>query len=174
MSVQLSSAELRRAFDASFAVPPAAEGEHLADFLIVRAAANRLALRLAEVSLVEAVRKIVPLPAGRRGLLGLAGVRGRPLPVFSLASLLGEAEDSAARWLCVHEGHEPIAFGVDAIEQFVRVGPSDLAALVGSGEHASYTTGMLRVNAQSYTVVSLTALAAHIEEGAAGAARKER
>ena len=174
MSAQLSTEELRQAFDASFAAPPAAEGEQLADFLIVRAAASRLAVRLSEVSLVEAVRKIVPLPAARRGLLGLAGVRGRPLPVFSLASLLGEAEESAPRWLCVHESSEPIALGVDAIEQFLRVRPSDLAALAGTGERGRHTTGMLRAGAQSYAVVSLSALAAHIDEGGAGAARKER
>lgn len=101
---------LRDAFDAAFARPPATPTEGQERLLLVVAGGQRYALRLAELGGLQPLRRLVPLPGGRRELLGLAGVRGRLVAVFDLARLLGAAAEPsppvAPRWLLLCGGAE--------------------------------------------------------------------
>ena len=90
---------LRRAFDRSFAALPA-EAPPFEDLLTVRAAGDTFALRLRDVAELIAGLLVAPLPSATPHLLGLAGLRGGVVPVFSLASLLGAAGPAGApRWV---------------------------------------------------------------------------
>lgn len=90
--ILLRIAEVRRAFDASFAAPEASydEDEHR-NVLAVRAGDGSFAVRLEALAGVEACRKIVHLPGALPGMLGVAGIRGRLLAVYHLGALLGQA-----------------------------------------------------------------------------------
>lgn len=114
MSDLISKAQaLREAFDHSFSLPPPAAPEAPENLLAVRIGSDRYALRTRELAGLQLLRRVTPLPGARRGLLGLTGVRGRLVPVFSLAQLLGQAQTEAPRWLVICGAEEPmgLAFG---------------------------------------------------------------
>jgi chemotaxis signal transduction protein len=135
---------LRRAFDQTFATPapgPAADAE---EFLAIRVATRPFALRAAELTRIEARRKVVALPAGVPDLLGLAGVQGKLVPIYSLAALLGFGPDSPspprergkgerAGWIAVCGRDELLGLAFDTLEGYLRVSPPDLLSVGEAG-----------------------------------------
>lgn len=87
--IELRVQRLREEFDGAFAAPRPPRRATRLRVLMVRVGATRLALRLQDVGGLHKDRPLVAVPGGAPGLLGLAGVRGRLVAVFSLASLLG-------------------------------------------------------------------------------------
>jgi chemotaxis signal transduction protein len=87
--VESKAAELRQAFDLSFALPPPPASQEVEDLLTIRVAGDPYAIRLGDIAGMVAGRKVVPVPAVTLDLLGLAGIRGGVVPVFGLASILG-------------------------------------------------------------------------------------
>lgn len=111
---------LRRAFDESFARPahePRAPGERL---LLVRAGDQELALPIAQLSAVERGRGVVALPGAPAHLAGIAGVRGKLVPVYALASLVG-ARPGAGGYLAVCAVEPPLALAFDELAGLVEV-----------------------------------------------------
>lgn len=125
--------ELAAIFDRSFAEPVTLERARGALALAIVANGAAYLLPLAEVSLVARAPKIVPLPNGRTNQLGIAGLRGNLVTVFSLAGLLGESTPTKAEWLAVVRG---VALAFDAIDGQVELtGPKpnllDVDGLLG-------------------------------------------
>ena len=86
--------------------------------LVVRAAGRTLALDSAEVSEVVRAGRLTPVPLAPPALDGLASLRGRVVPVVSMARLLGEADAdrAGARRLVVLRRADPIALAVDEVD----------------------------------------------------------
>jgi purine-binding chemotaxis protein CheW len=125
------AAELRRAFDESFAAPPRAQAEELEDVLALRIRGDAYGLRVREIAGVARADRIQPLPSRVPELLGVAGLRGSLVPVYSLAGLLGYADghDPLAvrrrenpRWLALVGGRDPLALALSEFEGYVRLG----------------------------------------------------
>src|ERR1039458_7695948 len=95
--VESKAAALRQAFDQSFALPPPPASQEVEDLLAIRVAGNPYAIRLRDIAGIVAGRKVVPVPAVRLDLLGLAGIRGGVVPVFGLASILGYGQVPGSR-----------------------------------------------------------------------------
>ncbi|WP_438010991.1 chemotaxis protein CheW [Sorangium sp. So ce321] len=160
-------AELRRAFDASFAAPAEARPEEPARGLAIRAGDRRLVARVDELAAVEPCRRIVPLAGGPPGLLGLAGLRGRLVAVYDLAALVGGRPRAgvagpAPRWLLVCAEHPEIALAIDELEGHARFSCADVRPDDGvdAGEHVREAVdvdgaprGLLRVPAVAATVL---------------------
>ena len=127
-------AELRRAFDQSFAEAPPLDVAALEDLLDVRFGPTAYALRVTEISGLFAGVKITPLPTAVPELLGIAGIRGSILPVYDLRVLLGYAVDARPRWLAVAAG-APVGLAFDRFEGHVRV-RRDALMPQGPGETA--------------------------------------
>lgn len=114
---------LRRAFDAAFASPAEGKSVETDDFLALRVAGQAVAVRLAQVRGLLPGGKITPLPSHLEEVLGLAGIRGRCVPVYSAAALLGHARPSgAALWfvLCT-AGKAELALAFDGFEGYLQV-----------------------------------------------------
>ena len=97
--LQLESrvAELRRLFDESFAAPPQRHDAALEQMLAITLQGERYAIRVSEISgLALPKGKVLPVPSSVPELLGLTGVRGTVVPVFSLALLLGLGQSASA------------------------------------------------------------------------------
>jgi len=123
-------AALRQAFDESFAQPPAAHAAAFEDFLGIRVAGNPYALRLLEAAQVAAHGQVLELPSEQPEFLGLAGLKGELLPIYSLAALLGHGRETGeGRWLavCGTEGRIGLAFA--NLEGFLRVPRSEVFGL---------------------------------------------
>jgi len=115
------AAELRAAFDRSFAAPPREEGAARQDLLAIRIGAEAYAVKLGQVRGLFADRKFTRVPGGNAALLGVAGFRGTLVPVYSLGILLGHAAPRVPRWLVV-AAVAPIALAFDAFDGHVRAG----------------------------------------------------
>jgi chemotaxis signal transduction protein len=113
------AAELRDAFDRSFAGAPA-ESPPCDDFLDVRLGPVRHALRVSEMAGLLADVRIAPLPSPIGELLGIAGLRGAILPVYDLRALLGYSTEAPPRWVAIAAA-APVAFAFDAFERHLRV-----------------------------------------------------
>jgi purine-binding chemotaxis protein CheW len=141
-------ADLRRAFDETFAAAPERRGEQTEDLLAFTIARDSYALRIDQLTGLLSTRKIVPLPSRTPGLIGLAGVRGSVVPVYSLARILGyEVSDPSTRWLALSGHPESVALAFDELEGFLRVERSRVGE-VPRGSHAasrSYIRGAVRV-----------------------------
>jgi purine-binding chemotaxis protein CheW len=126
-SLQAQAASLRQDFDLSFAAAPSGEAAALEDLLAVRVGGDPYAIRLREIAGIVSDRPIVPLPTGRSDVLGLAGIRGGLIPVFSLSSLLGYAPDAnATRWMVLCRTADPIALAFGEFEGHLRIAAADI------------------------------------------------
>lgn len=77
---------------------------------------DRFAARAADVSEVVRRPRVVRVPRGPRSLLGLTSFRGAPVPVVSLARLLGQDDaDGADRRLLVLNGQAPVGLMIDQV-----------------------------------------------------------
>ena len=70
------AAQLRAAFDCTFALPPSLASPEFEDLLTIRVVGDPYAIRLGDIAEVVTDRSIVPVPAVTPDLLGLAGIRG--------------------------------------------------------------------------------------------------
>lgn len=119
--------ELRRAFDASFALAPDAAAADHVDLLAIRLGGAPFALALAELASLHADQAITRLPSRAGALLGLTGIRGAIVPVFDLAQLLGAGTSSAPRWLAVAaQGRIGLAF--ERLDAYLRAPRAAIAA----------------------------------------------
>ena len=124
-----SAADLRQAFDASFADPhPAAPGAQLG-LLLVTVADTPYAIALDQVSAIHVDLRIGLVPSSERTLVGLATVRNVIVPVHDLAVALGMRPQAAdARWVVVTAAEPARAWAFDRLEAQVRI---DAAARSG-------------------------------------------
>jgi purine-binding chemotaxis protein CheW len=111
-------AELREAFDRTFAQEPVVQTTAADRFLAVRIDADRYALRLTDVAGLFADKAITWLPTPAPALLGLAAFRGTVMPVYDLGALLGYARASAPRWILL-AAVVPVAVAVEGFEGYL-------------------------------------------------------
>jgi chemotaxis signal transduction protein len=117
------AAELRKIFDQARAAPffSGAE-EKTEELLAIRVSRDAYAIRVSEIAGLITDRRIVAFPSPVPELLGVAGIRGALVPVYSLAMLLGyNAETERTRWLALCEIEEPVALGFSDFEAYLRV-----------------------------------------------------
>jgi chemotaxis signal transduction protein len=116
-------AELRNAFDQAYALPPAFQGpEQVENLIAIRVVRDPYALRISEIYGLSNNRKAVPFPSPIPELLGVAGIRGRLVPVYSLAALLGYSQDAGeARWIALCGSEEPAGLAFSDFEGYIRV-----------------------------------------------------
>jgi chemotaxis signal transduction protein len=112
--------ELREAFDRSFGEAPSTTGVELEDLLALRLGSEPHAFALRDCAGLFRDKPVTPLPRSLPGLLGIAGFRGTIVPVYDLASALGQPEAVGGRWLLLVRGAS-LALAFDAFDGFVRV-----------------------------------------------------
>src|SRR5437764_764516 len=97
------AAELRATFDQTFGLPFLSQGaDRREDLLAIRLAGNAYAIKVREISGLANNRKIIALPSAIPELLGIAGIRGELVPVYSLAALMEVNRGSEGdRWLAL-------------------------------------------------------------------------
>lgn len=133
---ETTARSLREAFDRSFAQPQQQEQRDTEDLLLLRAGGETYAVKAHEIVGIAAGKKIVPVPSSASAFLGMAGIKGSLVPVWSLAVLLGSAQGSKdPRWLLLGSGEMPWALAFDGIEGYAAVERSDIhpASADGAG-----------------------------------------
>ena len=167
-ALRTDAAEMRRAFDQTFAAPEPPPAGASDDFLAVRVGGHPLALRVLELARVETRRKVVALPGSDPWLLGLVTALGKVVPVYSLELVLGLPATPAAKpWLAVCGREAQFGLAFDALEGYFRVPRADV---LGATDPQAYARQAVRAAGTLWPVVALPAVAAAIRERAAGGA----
>lgn len=160
LTVSARAAELARAFDRSFTEPVRPVSDDFDDFLAIRAGGAVYAIRVRDVAGLTVDRKIVPLPTSEPALLGIAGLRGGVVPVYSLATLLGGAPIAEApRWLLLVGAGAPLGFAFDQFDGYVRVPHAEVSS---GGEAAMHES--VRIADVWRGIADIAALAETIKE----------
>lgn len=162
---------LRRTFDAAFAAPVVASERTIA-LLSIRVGQEPLALRVADVSSIRLAGEIVPLPGAPAEILGLAGIRGRVLPVYDLGALLGRGAGTGARWLAI-TGAPSVALAFAAFEGQLLAPEASVVPAAGSDR---MVRAVATISGAARAVIDLDAVHAEIvrRAGAARAPGQER
>ena len=133
VAVMSAAAGLRDAFDRCFAAAPSTEEEKSDNFLGIRIGGDPHAVALADIAGLFADRKTVALPGRAAELLGIAGLRGEIVPVYSLRAFLGyPPAEEPARWLLLASGVQAVSFAFDRFDGFARVPHSQLSSVPGT------------------------------------------
>jgi len=154
--------EMRRAFDESFAVPSVAGAIDVENVVIIEVGALKLACRIGQVKRFDADRKVVPLAGTEPALVGIAGIRGRLVPVFNLARLLGVASGGASRWLALCGAEDTVALAFDRLVGFVRARRDDVCALEARVGAPSHVKELLRVGTESHHILDVDSVLAQL------------
>jgi chemotaxis signal transduction protein len=147
------AAELRAAFDQSFAVAPASGAVTTVDLLAVRIAGRSYAMRLSEIAAVVAGRRVVAVPALARGLVGIAGIRGHVIAVYELRGLLGLGAGGGSRYLVRLAAEPSVAVVVDELEGHLRVAAD--AIVPASAATGGHLRGAVTGSAEPRALVDL-------------------
>lgn len=120
------AAELRRAFDRSFAGAPRTDQAQLEDLLAIRVATDPYAFRLGEIAGLFSGKTVTRLLNIIPEFLGIAGFRGALVPVYDLRALLGYATGDTPRWLVIVAA-TPVALAFDGFDGHLRLSPEAIA-----------------------------------------------
>ena len=121
------AAQLREAFDRSFADLPSHAAAAAERFLAIRIGGHPHAVRMAEISGLFADKKITPLPGPVAELIGLVTIRGTLLPVYDLGLLLDCPRATMPRWLLTAAAG-PVGLAFDQFDGYLAA-QSEPAAL---------------------------------------------
>lgn len=158
--VLAQAAALRHAFDRARAIPISSEAvEQIENLLAIRLSGDAFAIRLSEISGLATDQKIVAFPSPIPELLGIAGIRGRLVPVYSLAALLGySANADHGRWLALCGAEEPVGFAINDFEGYLRVPVGDIYVAEKRDVLSTHVSHLVRTSDTVRAVISIPLL----------------
>lgn len=165
-------ADLRQAFDRSFAEAPRHQVTALQDLLDIRLGATPCALRVAEIAALFGDIKITPVPTGVAELLGIAGFRGALLPVYDLRALVGYRVDTQPRWVAISAANS-IGLAFDRVEGHIRVGEDALVPQGGRESTVRHVREVVRIDGLVRPVLSIPSVLEAVTSRARSGAREK-
>jgi purine-binding chemotaxis protein CheW len=136
--------QMRREFDQAFAKAIQIDEIAKEKLLAIRAGGQACALRLSAIAGLFADKKITPVPGGHPALRGIAGFRGKILPVYDLANLLGVPDtQSSPRWLVITQAAS-VALAFEAFEAQLLVRAEAIVAQAVRPELKDFARDFLR------------------------------
>jgi purine-binding chemotaxis protein CheW len=152
-------ADLRRAFDHTFASPRGQARDEVEQLLAIRVAGHPCALKVREIAGLATGRRIVSLPSQLPELLGIAGIRGALVPVYGLSALLGYDQGTAQhRWLVQCGTEEPIALAFEEFEGHLRAPRSDVYVANRTEAARRHVKEVVRAGAMVRAVVDIASV----------------
>jgi chemotaxis signal transduction protein len=156
-AIASKAAELRDAFDRARAIPLSTAGvEQVEGLLSIRVAGDPYAIRVSEISGLANDRKVVAFPSSIPELLGVAGMRGGLVSVYSLAALLGYGREAGqARWLVLCGAEESVGLAFSDFEGYFTVPSTQVYAADKRDAARARVKHVLRAADLVCTVVSI-------------------
>lgn len=153
------AAQLREAFDRTFAVPAASQTTKQDESLLsIRVGEHPYALMVKELSAVTSNRKVVAIPSPLSEMSGIAGVRGGIIPVYSLALLFGHGRQDDECWLVLCQPDDPIGFAFTELEGYIRVPLVQLQAAKQEDTKHKHVKQVIRTGDRLRPVISIVSL----------------
>jgi chemotaxis signal transduction protein len=156
--------ELRESFDRSFALPRADTSRSFVGMVAIRVSKGQYALRIDELADVQSACKVVPLPRARSEMIGLAGIRGRLVAVYSLAALLGHGDTKGWNWLAICNSGQSLALAFDDLEGYLQAPKADLYPAAEVDGTRAHVGEVLRSDNVTRIVVSTSSIIAMLRD----------
>jgi chemotaxis signal transduction protein len=154
-----SAEALRAAFDEAFARPAETASRDTVALLALRAGGERVAVRVLETAGLMTARPIVPVPSPRAELLGVSGIRGAVVPIYSLARLLGREDEGAPRWVVLAAaGGERVGLAVAVFERHLVVPAAEVRPAAHPGSAAHHAPEVLQAGGEARPILSVPSL----------------
>lgn len=157
--------QLRRAFDRSFAEPAIQPAQTVVRLISLEVAGRPLAIETGQIAGLAKVKRIVPLPSRIPELLGIAGIRGGVVPVFSLAALLEIESRGNPQWLALAKSETSMALAFDALTGQVEVAAPDIYPDEVEGRIA-FVRMLVRIGAEVRPLLDIFRIAQEIHRKA--------
>ena len=164
------AAELRLAFDQSFADPIQEVSRDTVDFISLSLAGDAHAILTADIAGLFVDVKVTPCPSPLAELRGIAGFRGTLTPVYDLGALLGYPM-SSGRWLVLAKGGA-LAFAFDGFDGHFRVEYAAIATHEGTSS-ARHVHEIARQAERAWPVIDIPSALRAIKARAAASPQKE-
>lgn len=156
--------ELRASFDASFAAPAASERAAAVRLLAIRIGGDPYLVRLDQIDALERARRLVTLPSSPAVLLGLMGIRGALVPVFSLSRLVGHDRAADEPWVLFCGGGAPVGLAASGFEGYRELAAHDL--VVNASDGRRYVTALAETEGVATGVIDVPRVLADIKGNA--------
>lgn len=157
------AARLRSEFDRGFSLPAQAETARDRHLLAIRIGGRPYVLDPAEIAGLQVDRPVVRVPGPLPEWLGLAGIRGGLVPVYSLAALLGYPLPAAQpRWLALCGSGQLLGLAFDEFERHLNLDPSQIAAVDPANTKSEHVRAVAHADDGSRPVVGIPSIAAEI------------
>jgi purine-binding chemotaxis protein CheW len=170
--LSVSAAQLREVFDQGFAQAVAPDKTPWQDFLQIRLDGHVHVLALDEVSCLQPLSWVTPIPGPLPALIGLIGHKGELVPVYDLRTVLGRAASVTPSWMVVGR-HTNVALAFDAFDRHLRHPGTAVARPAGNPAPGNHIRAHLRVDGQNWPIVSLAAVGGSIQEAARQCAQQQ-
>lgn len=159
-------AQLRRAFDEARAIPFSDGAEEQTDNLLgMRISGDAYAIKVSEIAGLATGRKVVPVPGPIPELLGLAGIRGTLVPVYSLGALMGYGSHAEQpRWLALCGTEECFALAFHEFEGYLHIAQGELYPVERKDARRMHVKEVARALGTVRAVVSVGLLRESIQE----------
>jgi chemotaxis signal transduction protein len=164
------AAALRDAFDHGFTVPLQHGSQDRDDFLTIRLDDVPYLLRLADITALSTDHKISALPGQMAPLLGLAGFRGTLLPVYGLATLLGQEAKQPMRWLARTSS---VAFAFTRLDAHLRLSGAQILPQPDAAPARRHISGFLQLDDHLRPVLNMVSLLETVRELAGAPLQEE-
>jgi purine-binding chemotaxis protein CheW len=162
--LQTKILEMREVFDGTFAAPEQSDRAAVNQVLAIKVGSERLAVFVSDLSgLTVSKGTILPVPSRVPELLGITGIHGVVVPVFSLSALMGIAPGTGqVRWLLLcGERQQTIALAVEAVEGHLEI-PADRMIARGPDGTDRYIKQTVRDDATLRGVIDIGLLVEQI------------
>ena len=157
-----TAAQLRQAFDCSFAEPAHIDREPHEDFLQTRVGAHLHLFRLVDIASLLPLETLTQFPTPLSELLGMTVSHGVIVPVYDLHALLGYPASDAPRWLVIAAAR-PVALAFGAFEGHLRLARSTGAQRGSAQPSRQHVLEVLNAEGLARPVVSMASILKTIE-----------
>ena len=158
IATQATAAALRESFDRAFAEPPRPVSLAMEGFLAVRSGSSPYAIRLSEIASVHRAHTLTPFPGADPWLLGMAGFRGTPAPVYDLRAALGHAGGPVPRWLVLVRAPSLVGFAFDHLDAQFRVAAAEITPGTSREHSRPFLDGMVRSQHTTHFIIRIAAV----------------
>lgn len=167
-----SATQLRLAFDRGFTQVIQPDTTVWDDYLLIRLNGAAHALRLGDVSRVQLVPWVTPIPGPVDALMGVAGLAGSITPVYDLRTLMmGHGAPQAPHWMVVTRA-EPLALAFDTFDRHVRCPREAVAPYAGGGTRL-HVQAHLQTPDETWPIVDMASVLAQIKSVARQCAQQQ-
>ncbi|MGH6979626.1 MAG: chemotaxis protein CheW, partial [Stellaceae bacterium] len=131
-------------------------------FLVVGVGGEILLLRLSQIAGLFADRRIVPMPRAGAFLLGITGLRGAILPVYSLAASLGYPPPTVPPRWTVTMADAALAFAFDRFDRHIEVPRDRIVPRADADRGRGHLREAAPVGRDNLSIVDLPSVAAQL------------